>query len=165
MRVDTGTESRPTPDVTVIAADHPALGRDIDDFLDRIQLEPRRFGPSARTNPKPSPSLIASLRGRGGFRMAAVIDRGIVGLARVDGGGELFIVVDPAWRGRGVGTDLGRAMAHRASDLHYARVVLRSTRRSRAARRIGEGLGAIVVERGRGRMEFILDLTPTGRTA
>ena len=58
--------------VHVVAADHPSLDRDIEAFIDRLQCEQRRFGPSARSNPKPSRSLCAGLRHRGGFRLAAV---------------------------------------------------------------------------------------------
>lgn len=151
--------------ILVVAADHPSLAGDIDAFLDRVQREQRFFGPTARTNPKPFRSLIESLRERRGFRMAAVECGRIVGLARVDAAGELFLAVGPEHRNRGIGTALGSAMAERARDLHYTRLVLRSSRRSRAARRIGERLGAAVIDLGRGRTEFILDLVPTERSA
>jgi GNAT superfamily N-acetyltransferase len=151
--------------IQIVAADHPSLVGDIDDFLERLQREQRYFGPSARLNPKPSRSLIEDLRVRSGFKMAAVECGRIVGLARVDGGGDLKIAVATEHRGRGVGTRLGRAMTERARDLHYRRLVLRSTRRSRAARRIGEELGAVVVEVGRGRTEIIMDLLGAERTA
>lgn len=145
-------------DVLIIAADHPSLGGDIDDFLDRVQREQRYFGPSARTNPKPSRTLVDALRRRGGFRMAAMLDGRIVGLARIDGAGELFIAVGPGHRGVGIGTALGRAAAERARELHYGRIMMRSTRRSRAARRVGEALGCIIVDRERGRTDLIIDL-------
>jgi RimJ/RimL family protein N-acetyltransferase len=151
--------------ILIVAADHPALAGDIEAFLDRVQREHRFFGPTARSNPKPFPSLMASLRERGGFRMAAVECGRIVGLARVDGSGELFLAIGEEHRGRGIGTALGRAMAGRASDLHFGRLVLRTTRRSQAARRIGEQLGAVVIHRGRGRTELVLDLLPGERTA
>lgn len=153
------------PGILVVAADHPSLVGDIDAFLDRLQREQRYFGPTGRANPKPFRSLIASLGKRGGFRMAAVECGRIVGLARVDGAGELFLAVGPEHRNRGIGTVLGGAMAERARDLHFTRLVLRSSRRSRAARRIGEQLGAVVIDHARGRTEFILDLIPTERTA
>lgn len=151
--------------IVVVAADHPSLVGDIDAFLERLQREQRYFGPTARANPKPFRSLIASLRERGGFRMAAVECGRIVGLARVDGAGELFLAVGPEHRNRGIGTALGLAMVARASDLHLRRLVLRSTRRSRDARRLGDQLGAVVIDLGRGRTELILDLVPTERTA
>lgn len=153
------------PGILIVAADHPSLVGDIDAFVDRLKREQRYFGPTGRANPKPFRSLIASLRERGGIRMAAVECGRIVGLARVDGAGELFLAVSSEHRNSGIGTALGRAMAERARDLHFTRLVLRSSRRSRAARRIGEQLGAVVVDRGRGRTDFILDLLPTERTA
>lgn len=161
----TGTQSPHWSGVQIVAADHPALDGGIEAFLDELQREERFFGPTARRNPKPSRSLIDTLRSRGGFKMAAVIDGRIVGLARVDGGGELKIAIGPEHRGCGIGTTLGRAVAERARDLHYRRLVLRSTKRSRAARRVGEELGAIVIEHGRGRMELIMDLIQSEQTA
>lgn len=158
--------THPQPgDIHLVAADHPSLAGDIEAFLDRVHSEHRFFGPTARSNPKPFRSLMTSLRERGGFRMAAVECGRIVGLARVDGTGELFIVVGPEHRGRGIGTDLGRAMADRARQLHFTRLVLRTTRRSHAARRVGEELGAVVLHHGRGRTELILDLLPGTRIA
>jgi len=152
-------------EICIAAADHPSLDRDIETFVARLQAEPRYFGPRARSNPKPSRSLIAALQGRGGFRLAAVECGQIIALARVDGNGELFMAVDVDHRGRGVGTELGRAVARRARELHHTRLVLRSTRRSRAARRIGEELGCIVIDGHRGRIDFIVDLLPAEQTA
>lgn len=152
-------------EICIAAADHPTLDGDVERFLQRLQAEERYFGPTARSNPKPSRSLIASLRGRGGFRMAAVECGHIIGLARLDGAGELFMAVDAEHRGMGVGTELGRAVARRARHLHYTRIVMRSTKRSRAARRVGEELGCVVVDGHRGRTDFILDLLPTERIA
>lgn len=149
----------------IVAADHPSLGPDIDAFLDRVQREQRFFGPTARRNPKPFASLMTALRERGGFRMAAVECGRIVGLARVDAAGELYMIIGPEHRGRGVGTALGRATAERSWGLGYSRIVLRTTKRSHAARRVGEALGAVVVDRGRGRTDVILDLIPAERTA
>lgn len=154
-----------TSAVHVVAADHPSLDGDIDAFLDGVRREQRYFGPTARRNPKPAHSLTSALRERGGFRMAAVECGRIVALARVDEGGELFLVVGPEHRGHGIGTALGRAVALRACELGVSRVVLRTSRRSHAARRVGEELGAVVVDRGRGRVEVILDLVPAHRTA
>lgn len=149
----------------IVAADHPSLAGDIERFLTRLQVEQRFFGPSARANPKPSRSLIAALRERGGFRMAILIDREIVGVARVDGAGELWMAIAPEQRGRGLGTELGRAVTLRARDLHFTRLVMRSTRRSQAARRVAEELGCIIVEGRHGRTELIIDLLPVERTA
>ena len=154
-----------TDEFCIAAADHPSLAGQIEDFLDRLQREQRRFGPTARHNPKPSRSLLDSLRGKGGFRVAAVEHGTIIGLARVDGGGELFMAVEPERRGAGIGTELGRSVARRARELHYTRITMRSTRRSTAARRVGEELGCVVVDGRHGRTEFIVDLLPVERTA
>jgi GNAT superfamily N-acetyltransferase len=152
-------------EICIAAADHPSLDGDVDTFLRRLGAEPRFFGPSARSNPKPSRSLIASLSGRGGFKLAAVECGRIVGLARVDGAGELFMAVDAEHRARGIGSALGRSVAVRARQLHYTRIVMRSTQRSRAARRIGEELGCVVVDGHHGRTEFIIDLLPAEQIA
>lgn len=151
--------------IRIAAADHPSLFGDIDAFIDRLQSEERYFGPSAKLNPKPTKSLLAALRGRGGFRMAALDDDRIVGLVRVDGSGELFLAVDGEYRGHGVGTELGRAAAMRARELFYTRLVIRSTQRSRAVRRVGEELGCLVVDGRRGRIELIIDLADAEQTA
>ena len=151
--------------IRIAAADHPSLFGDIDAFLERLDAEQRYFGPTAKRNPKPTRSLLAALRGRGGFRMAALDDDQIIGLVRVDGSGELFLAVDDDYRGCGIGTELGRAAAIRARDLYYTRLVIRSTQRSRAVRRVGEELGCLVVDGRRGRIELIIDLADVERTA
>lgn len=158
--------------MSIISVDHPAYGSDVDRFLDDLRGEPRFFGPTAKSNPKPFPSLIEALRGRGGFRIAAIdggrIDGGridgrrIVGMARVDGAGELFIAVVADRRGGGIGSALGRAALERAAALHYRRLVMRSSRRSRAARGVAEQLGCRVVDHVHGRTELIL--TPVRQT-
>ncbi len=152
-------------EICIAAADHPSLDGDVEAFLGRLLAEQRYFGPSARSNPKPSRSLIHALAGRGGFRMAAVECGQIIALARVDGAGELFMAVDAEHRNLGIGATLGRAVAERARQLHYTRIVLRSTKRSQAFRRIGEELGCVVIDGHRGRTDFILDLLPAERTA
>jgi RimJ/RimL family protein N-acetyltransferase len=149
----------------IVAADHPSLDRDVDRFLDTLRAEPRYFGPKARANPKPFPSLISSLRERGGFRLALVDHGEIVGLVRVDGAGNVAIAIGATRRGEGLGTQIGRAALERALKLHYPRLVIRSTKRSTAVRRLGEQLGCVVVESGRGRTDLILDLRTDQRTA
>lgn len=139
--------------------------RAVDRFVETLRSEPRYFGPSASTNPKPFPSLIAALQGRGGFRIAAVESGRIVGLVRVDGAGTLSIAVAVDRRGTGIGTMLGGAAIERAATLHYGRIVIRSSRRSRAARRIGEQLGCNVVEQARGRTDLIINVTAAVMTA
>lgn len=158
-------DATPTPatrGTTIISADHPSYSGEITRFLDRLRSEPRYFGPSAKANPKPFPSLIEALGGRGGFRIAAVEQGRIVGLARVDGAGELFLAVVADRRGAGIGAALGRASLERAAGLHYHRIVMRSTRRSRAAHRVAEQLGCLVVDHVHGRTDLIL--APLGLT-
>jgi GNAT superfamily N-acetyltransferase len=84
---------------------------------------------------------------------------------RVDGAGDGAIAVASDRRGDGIGTALGRAALARAIDLHYTRLTLRSTHRSRAARRVGEALGCVVVDVGRGRTDLIVDLAAARRIA
>lgn len=141
----------------IVSVDHPSFARDIDRFLDELRTEPRYFGPTASTNPKPFPSLIEALRGRGGFRLAAVESGRIVGLARIDGAGEMFLAVVADRRGSGIGVALCRRALLRAAELHYRKVVVRSSRRSRAARRMAEQIGCLVVEHDRGRTDLVLD--------
>ncbi len=144
------------PGMSIVAVDHPSYGADIGRFLDTLRAESRYFGPSGRANPKPFPSLIAALGERGGFRIAAVECGRVVGLARVDGAGEMFMAVVADRRGRGIGTALGGACLERAAELHYRRIVMRTTRRSRAARRVAEQLGSLVVDHVHGRTDLIL---------
>jgi GNAT superfamily N-acetyltransferase len=154
-----------THGVHTIAADHPSLDRDVERFLAGLATEPRYFGPSAAANPKPFPSLIQALGARGGFRLAAVERGHVIGLVRVDERGHAFIAVAPDRRGAGIGTALGRAALDRAIGLGYTRIVLRASRRSRAARRVGEALGCTVVELDRGRTDLIVDLHDTRASA
>ncbi len=152
----------PSTTCRIVVADHPTLERLITQFLDALGAEPRYFGPSASSNPKPFPSLLRTLAAVDGFRLAAVHDDHIVGLARISPDGELHIAVAKAHRGRGVGTLLGRAALERAIDLDFSRIVMRSSKRSRAARRVGTSMGCVVVERERGRTDLIAHL-PSGR--
>jgi len=156
--MDLVTDSAAT-DVRIIAADHPSLDSGVARFADEVRAEPRYFGRTGDPGPKPFPSLIARVCSReSGFRFAALHEGRVVGLARVDDHGEVFIVVVAAARGRGVGLALARAMVERARDRGYTRVVLRSSRRSRAAVALAESMGFIVVDVGLGRIELILHL-------
>jgi GNAT superfamily N-acetyltransferase len=156
------TPTHVTRETTIISADHPSYSGEINRFLDTLRSEPRYFGPSAKANPKPFPSLIEALGGREGFRIAAVEQGRIVGLARVNGEGELFLAVVAERRAAGIGAALGRACLDRAAALHYDRIVMRSTRRSRAAHRVAEQLGCLVIDRVHGRTDLVL--APLGIT-
>lgn len=151
--------------IQIVAADHPSLDRDVEIFLAELAVERRFFGPSAAANPKPFPSLIRALSDRGGFRLAAVECGRLIGLVRIDHDGFAHLAVVADRRGTGVGTVLGRAALDRAIQLGYTRIVLRSTRRSRAARRVGESLGCVVVDQDRGRTDLIVDLNNSRRSA
>ena len=116
----------------VVDALHPSLDDELERFFDDLHDEPRYFGPSASDNPKPFRSLVecaAATRwvsvGGAGVRTA------LVGVARVDEAGELFIAVTADRRGAGIGTTLGHAAVQRAACLGHRRVVLRTTRRHR----------------------------------
>ena len=143
-------------DTIVVAADHPSLDDQVATFVESVRDEPRYFGPTARRNPKPFPSLLAELQQRGGFRLAAMSDGRITGLARVDDDGCVHIAVVAEHRGRGTGTLLLSEAIARAARLRYGRLVLRSTQRSRAVRRLGERLGCTAVDLGRGRIDLLL---------
>lgn len=150
---------------SIVCVDHPSFGRDIDRFVLELRNEPRFFGPTASTNPKPFPSLIEALRGRGGFRVAAVESNRIVGMARIDGAGELFLAVVADRRGAGIGQAVARAALQRAAELDIPRITARSTKRSQAMLRLGQQFGGALVDLGQGRTELILELHPLAQTA
>ena len=152
-----GMETTEQNEIHVVDALHPSLDDELDRFFDELHDEPRYFGPSASDNPKPFRSLVESLRRRDGIKLAAMECGRVVGVARVDAGGELLIAVTADRRGHGIGTTLGHAAVQRAAFLGQRRVVLRTNRRHRAARRIGEHLGGTQVERKPGKTEFILE--------
>jgi GNAT superfamily N-acetyltransferase len=144
--------------IRIVAADHPSLHHDIEGFLGGLRSERRFFGPSASANPKPFPSLIEALRGSDGFRLAAVECGRVIGAVRVDASGFVWLAVAADRRGLGVGTRLGEEAVQRAIELRYGRLIIQSTRRSHATRRVGEALGCSVHERGCGRTDLVVDL-------
>ena len=144
----------------IVAADHPSLAGDVDRFLSELRAESRFFGPSAAANPKPFPSLIDALGQRDRFRFAAVECGRIVGLIRVDERGELFVAVTAERRGAGIGSELCAAALRRAAELGLDTIVLRSTQRSKAARRLCSPFACVTVEHGRGRSDLILMIEP-----
>lgn len=150
---------------TIVAADHPSLDDQVAQFVTALRDEPRFFGPSARSNPKPFPSLLSELQQRDGFRLAALVDGRMVGLVRVGGSGDVHIAVVAERRGQGIGIGLLSAAVERAGRLHHRRLVLRSTQRSRAVRRLGDALGCTTVGCGRGRVDLILPVPRLGDAA
>ena len=155
-----------TTPLLIVAADHPSLDGDVARFADALRTETRYFGPAAAANPKPFPSLVERLCSRqSGFRIAAKRGADVVGMAGVDDHGNVLIAVAEHQRGNGVGTVLARAVVERARTLGFTRLVLRSSRRSRAATALGAAMGFAVVDHGRGRIDLILDLVPVTSTA
>lgn len=143
------------PDVVIAAADHPSLGDGVADFVAGLRSEQRYFGPSARGNPKPFPSLIGALERTDGFRLAAVGADRVIGAVRVDDADEVFVAVAMGLRGRGIGTSLlSAAIAHAPPGRQ--RLVIRASRRSIAIRRAADRVGAVAMDVGRGRVELIL---------
>ncbi len=150
----------------IVAADHPSLDGAVARFAGALRAETRYFGPTAAANPKPFPSLVERLSSHhGGFRIAAKLGADVIGMAGVDDHGDVLIAVAESERGRGVGTVLARAVVERARALGFTRLVLRSSRRSRAATALGAAMGFAVVDQGRGRIDLILDLAPVTSTA
>jgi GNAT superfamily N-acetyltransferase len=157
--------SRGTLGTRIVHVDHPSFGNDIERFVTELRNEPRFFGPTASTNPKPFPSLIEALRDRGGLRLAAVESGRIVGLARIDGSGELFLAVVADRRGSGIGQQLAAAAIERAAGLHHTTISIRSTNRSAAMHRLCQRFGAAAIDLGRGHVELIVTPTPLRHTA
>jgi len=157
--------SRGTLGTRIVHVDHPSFGNDIERFVTELRNEPRYFGPTASTNPKPFPSLIEALRDRGGFRLAAVESGRIVGMARIDGSGELFLAVVADRRRSGIGQQLAAAALVRAAELDYATVSIRSTRRSEAMHRLCRQFGSAAIDLGRGNVELIVTPAPLRKSA
>ncbi|MDW3214336.1 MAG: GNAT family N-acetyltransferase [Ilumatobacteraceae bacterium] len=153
-------------DAIVVAADHPSLDDQVGTFVATLREEPRYFGPAARRNPKPFPSLLAELQQHGGFRLASMEHGRITGLVRVDELGVVHIAVAAEHRGHGTGSLLLQAAISRAAQLCFGRLVLHATHRSRAVRRLGDRLGCTTVDLGRGRLDLILPVpTPAALPA
>jgi GNAT superfamily N-acetyltransferase len=147
--------------LVVVAADHPSLTAEIERFVMDVRAESRFLGPTAAAAPKPGRTLLARLSEPGpGVRVAGTLDGRVLGLARVDHRGELWVAVTAEHRGRGVGTAIAAELISRCRTLGYTRLVMRSSRRSRAALALGASMGFTVVDLGRGRVDLILDLAP-----
>lgn len=143
-------------DTIIVAADHPSLDDQVAVFVDGVRGESRYFGPIARRNPKPFPSLLTELQHRSGFRLAAMEHGCITGLVRVDDDGCVHIVVAVEHRGRGTGTLLLNAAIARAAHFQFGHLVLRATHRSRVIRKLGDRFGCTAIELTHGRIDLIL---------
>ncbi len=144
------------PDVIIAAADHPSLDEGVADFLAGLRAEQRYFGPTARNNPKPFPSVIDGLGQSHGFRLAAVGRDRVVGAVRVDPAGDVLLAVQMGRRNRGIGTALLTAAIERAGAGSWSRLVIRTSHRSSAVKRAAEHVGAVAVDVGRGRVDLIV---------
>ena len=69
------------------------------------------------------------------------------------------------WRGRGVGSALGRAVVARAHAAGVPRVVVRTTRHGAELRAVGADLGFQVFELGDGRADLVRTLGPITQSA
>jgi GNAT superfamily N-acetyltransferase len=148
------------------AADHPSLDGALADFADRLRSERRSFGPAAISNPKPTASLVDRLSRRGdGFATAAMLDGVVVGVCRIGPDGDVAIAVDPSHRGVGIGAALLRVGVDRAPRYGIDRLVLRTSRRGRAAHRLAARLGFERWDGERGTVESVLDLRAVAYSA
>jgi GNAT superfamily N-acetyltransferase len=145
--------------ICIAAGEHPSLTSDLGPFVAELAAEQRYFGPTGRCTPKASRALITNLAAPGGFRVLAMADQHVVGAVRVDEDGELFVAVLATHRGLGIGYCLAEAAIARATRLGHRSIVLRTTRRARAALRLGERLDGTVFDTGRGAIEVVVDLS------
>lgn len=146
------------PDVSIVATQHPSLDDLTQDFLADLRCESRYFGPTARSNPKPFPSLIDGLGQPGGLHLAALGSDRVVGACRIDPDGDVLIAVARGRRGQGVGTALLATAVQRAGETGWTRLTLRVSRRNAAIRRVAEHVGGVAVDVGDGRVELLLDV-------
>ena len=147
----------------IVALDHPSIQHAVDRFATELKQEKRYFGPSA--TPAPFPSLIRELTQPGGLRLGTMVDGRLVAMARVADSGETALAVVDDWRNRGVGRSLLTFTARRAGELGHGRIVLHSSRRSRALASLGSTIGATTVDHGRGRIDLIFATERFAHTA
>ncbi len=151
---------------TIVDADHPSIDGAIDHFLTELSAERRFLGPSGSADPTSHRSLVDALTdAAGGFRSASIVDGRVIALARVDRHGDLRVAVTAHHRGQGVGIHLVRHVVERARARGTSRLCLRSSRRSPASLALATRMGCMVVDRGRGRLDLVLDFSPITRSA
>ena len=144
--------------ITVLAADHPSLEPRARSLLRR----PARRAPLLRTVGVRQPQAVPLADRRPRRRRRLPTRR-----RRDAAGSSASPASTPTARCSSLSSATGAARASGRSSggppwngrarSGYRRIVLRSTRRSRAARRVGEQLGCVVVERSHGRTDMILD--------
>jgi GNAT superfamily N-acetyltransferase len=144
----------PDTNVLIVALDHPSLIDVVDQFAEDLRSEQRFFGRRATT--APFPSLINRLTSADGLRLGAQVDGRLVAMSRVDHRGDTSIAVVADARGQGIGRALLTATLQRAGQHGLGRLVLRSSQRSQSVAALGAAVGAMTVDQGCGRVDFIL---------
>ena len=150
-----------TQPVTVVAADHPSLDGAVQAFVDA--LEPTTCPPGGEGHRRRAAHWDAGRAGDG-FRVAAIEDTRIVGLAQVDAAGVLDVVVASDRRDLGIGTALVGQVVARARQSGYDRLVLPGSRRSRRVVEFARQHRSVLVRHRDRRLELVLHLSPLGRT-
>jgi GNAT superfamily N-acetyltransferase len=157
----------PSDQLMIIGADHPSLHEALEEFDAAIGelhcLDPAPFrAPTSDPQFRRSTSLSESFSG---FRFAAMLNGRIIAAAKVDENGDLSIAVLPAFRGQGVATQLSVACVARARLHGYHRLTMRSSHRSQRAREVSVAERVLLLDRGKGRIDLMLDYAPVPHSA
>lgn len=151
----------------IVGADHPSLLEAYEQFnaaigeLHSLEPEPDPATQSDAVHPRKSPTS----KGFSGFRLAAMVNGHIIGAARVNVSGDLRIAVRPEYRGRGVATELSVACVTRARLWGYRRLIMRASHRSQRARQVSASEHILLLDRGEGRIDLMLDYAPIPHSA
>jgi len=149
----------------IVGADHPSLLEAYELFNAAVgelhSLEPGPVAQSDAVHPRRSPNS----EGFSGFRLAAMVNGHIIGAARVNVSGDLRIAVRPEYRGRGVATELSVACVTRARLWGYRRLIMRASHRSQRARQVSASEHILLLDRGEGRIDLMLDYAPIPHSA
>lgn len=92
--------------ILVVEASHPSLDGELDRFFDTLHSDQ----PGGGTAPSP---VVEALRCRDGVRLAAIECGRVIGVARVDRVGRVYVAVANDRRAIGVGPALARALIER----------------------------------------------------
>jgi GNAT superfamily N-acetyltransferase len=154
-----------SPDLVIVAADHPSLDGAIAALGSALRAETRYFGRRGQQAARPSPILVERLTTAVcRNRLAGMVAGEVVAVAAVDDdapdGPELLIAVARKWRGRGLALALGRELVARATQRGLERIVLRTSHRSSDVLEAGRQLGLEAIDLGRGRLALVRQLVP-----